>query len=703
MSRKIKKFDIVLFLIPFIMFLIALFIYYPGILSFDSYNQLEQIRTGVYSNGHPFIHTLIEMGCLKIFNSPFSIAFFQILVFSFIWTIICKYNRKNGSRCEKILQVILTILICINPINSIMSITLWKDVLYSYIILLICFVLEIFVDKHFDLNIKNLAFMAFLLIFASNIRHNGLIITYLLGALLVIILAFKNFKKLHWLYFSIFLVAFNYIFMIPFALFDVKKETSSSSVLDSKVIQLSGAYLVNDKFSIDEIRILSKYVNIEKLRENYNPFFMDKVSGQSEINSSMLNESRDELYFMVLSKSLREPRIFIDFEIKNTTVLFGIYRPSGCIGTILNTSIVAENQDSNIYPVNENSFIYKASNNYVYGVMSNPFLCVLMYSSGLYFWISIIMCVYFCYRKIKGSFLIIFPNLLNLLGLVLTIPVQDVRYVYPNFLVVYLLSLIFISKVLIHKCEECTPNVNNKKKNKILLIIPAYNEEANILKTYNSVINYNKNNGTDYDVIVINDGSRDSTENILIENKIPHIHLVHNLGIGGAVQTGYKYAYENDYDIAVQFDGDGQHDVRYVKKIVDPIIKGQADMVIGSRFIENIDTFKSSKSRRIGIKIISIFIEFVTGKNICDTTSGFRACSRDLIYDFSLSYPSEYPEPLTTAEVLKKKYVVQEISVEMNEREGGVSSIRAWKSVYYMLNVCLALLAIKVRRYKRCR
>ena len=238
---------------------------------------------------------------------------------------------------------------------------------------------------------------------------------------------------------------------------------------------------------------------------------------------------------------------------------------------------------------------------------------------------------------------------------------------------------------------------------KVLLIIPAYNEEENILKTYNSIKLQNRKHKTNYDVIVINDGSRDNTESILVENKIPHVKLIHNLGIGGAVQTGYRYAYENGYDIAVQFDGDGQHDVRYINKIITPIMEGKADMVIGSRFIEKIDTFKSSASRRMGIKIISFFMKFVTGKKIYDTTSGFRACSSELIYDFSLSYPSEYPEPITTVEVLKKKYVVSEVSVEMNEREGGVSSIRAWKSIYYMLNVCLALLAVKIRRYKRCR
>lgn len=238
---------------------------------------------------------------------------------------------------------------------------------------------------------------------------------------------------------------------------------------------------------------------------------------------------------------------------------------------------------------------------------------------------------------------------------------------------------------------------------KILLIIPAYNEEENILKTYNTIIDYNKKNNTNYDVIVINDGSKDNTSEICHKNKIPIIDLIHNLGIGGAVQTGYKYAYYNNYDIAIQYDGDGQHDVRYVKNIIKPIIEGKADMVIGSRFISKNDTFKSTFARRIGIRIISYFMKFATNKKIYDTTSGFRACSKELIYDFSISYPSEYPEPVTTAEVLKKKYNVLEIPVEMNERENGVSSIRKWKNIYYMLNVCLALAVIKIRRYKRCR
>lgn len=235
------------------------------------------------------------------------------------------------------------------------------------------------------------------------------------------------------------------------------------------------------------------------------------------------------------------------------------------------------------------------------------------------------------------------------------------------------------------------------KKDKVLLVIPSYNEEENVLENYQKILDYNKKNNTNYDAIVINDGSKDKTEEICIKNNIPHITLVHNLGIGGAVQTGYKYALECGYDIAVQFDGDGQHDVHYVKNIIDPIVKGKADMVIGSRFVDkNSSEFKSSKTRRIGINIISFFIKLVTRKKIYDTTSGFRAINKDLIKVFASDYPVEYPEPVSTVKILKSGYKIDEVAVSMNERVGGVSSIRAWKSVYYMLNVIISIVLIGI-------
>lgn len=238
---------------------------------------------------------------------------------------------------------------------------------------------------------------------------------------------------------------------------------------------------------------------------------------------------------------------------------------------------------------------------------------------------------------------------------------------------------------------------------KVLLIIPSYNEEENVLENYQRIIDYNKKNKTKYDAIVINDGSSDRTEEICIKNNIPYITLVHNLGIGGAVQTGYKYAKEHGYDVAVQYDGDGQHDVRYVKDIIKPIINNEADMVIGSRFIDkSTSSFQSSRSRRMGINLISFFIKLVTGKKIYDTTSGFRAINKDLINYFADDYPVEYPEPVSSTKILKKKYRIEEVPVSMNERTGGVSSLgKFWKQAYYMFNVILSIILVAQGSDKR--
>lgn len=235
-----------------------------------------------------------------------------------------------------------------------------------------------------------------------------------------------------------------------------------------------------------------------------------------------------------------------------------------------------------------------------------------------------------------------------------------------------------------------------KKNPKILLIIPAYNEEANVLRVYNNIVSYNKHAKNKLDVIFINDGSIDNTENILLENKINHVKLIQNLGIGGAVQTGYKYALYNDYDIAIQFDGDGQHNVNYVEALIKPILDGDADMTIGSRFIDSTSSeFKSSGMRRAGIKIISWCIKFKTRKKIYDTTSGFRAVNKRIIESFAVHYPLEYPEPISSVDVLLDGMNLKEIPVSMNERVAGKSSIGSWKNIYYMINVTLSILLRK--------
>lgn len=230
------------------------------------------------------------------------------------------------------------------------------------------------------------------------------------------------------------------------------------------------------------------------------------------------------------------------------------------------------------------------------------------------------------------------------------------------------------------------------KQPKILLIIPAYNEEASIQKTMEAV----KKSG--YDYIIINDGSTDSTEQILESNHYNHITLLANLGIGGAVQTGYKYAHEMDYDIAIQFDADGQHDISYIDQLISPIVNHKANLVIGSCFIDKTaKNRRSSATRRLGIQFLSNVIKFFSGKRIHDPTSGFRAADKAIIASFAQSYPLEYPEPVSNFQLLKNPHFkIQETPVKMNQRTGGKSSINSLKTIYAGFNVLLSILILNI-------
>ena len=230
---------------------------------------------------------------------------------------------------------------------------------------------------------------------------------------------------------------------------------------------------------------------------------------------------------------------------------------------------------------------------------------------------------------------------------------------------------------------------------KILVIIPCYNEQESI----ESVIENLKANAPFADYLIVNDCSTDETLRILQANGMNYINNPVNLGIGGGVQAGYLYARENGYDVAVQMDGDGQHDPKYLEKVCAPVIDGTYDMCIGSRFIEK-EGFQSSFMRRLGINIISFMIKLFTGKKIYDVTSGYRACNKELINFFADNYADDYPEPEAIITSVLSGFKVGEVPVVMVERQGGTSSIRSLKSAYYMIKVCLALVVdrIKVRK-----
>lgn len=229
---------------------------------------------------------------------------------------------------------------------------------------------------------------------------------------------------------------------------------------------------------------------------------------------------------------------------------------------------------------------------------------------------------------------------------------------------------------------------------KILAIVPAYNEENSIA----GVIEDIKNENAQLDIVIINDGSKDKTKEVAESTKKAFVvNLVSNLGIGGAVQTGFKFANDNNYDIAFQFDGDGQHLASEISKIIQPIKNNEADFVIGSRFTENHDGWKSSFLRRIGINFFRMLNSLIIKQKITDNTSGFRAYNKKAIKFLAFNYPQDYPEPENVIMMGKNGFKILEVFTLMQERTGGISSISITGGAYYMIKVTLAIFMTALR------
>ncbi len=233
------------------------------------------------------------------------------------------------------------------------------------------------------------------------------------------------------------------------------------------------------------------------------------------------------------------------------------------------------------------------------------------------------------------------------------------------------------------------------KQLKKLIIIPAFNES----ETLHALIREIKQQAPDFDYIIINDGSTDDTADLCDELDLNALHIPINLGIGAAMQAGYTYAWRNNYDIAVQLDGDGQHDPAELNRLIVPIITEGCDIVIGSRFIEK-KGFQSSLARRTGITFLSNLIHLLTGRKFYDVTSGLRACNRSLIHLFSKIYPEDFPETESLMMLIMLKRKIKEIAVTMRERMGGVSSIDWLSSLYFMTKVTLSLIVMRIRSTK---
>ena len=234
-------------------------------------------------------------------------------------------------------------------------------------------------------------------------------------------------------------------------------------------------------------------------------------------------------------------------------------------------------------------------------------------------------------------------------------------------------------------------------RSRIVAIVPAWNESGAIGKVVDEI----KGLDLTIDVVVIDDASTDDTAAVAESHGAIVLHLPFNVGIGGAVQTGFRYALEEGYEVAVRLDGDGQHAASEIPKILGPVDSGDADLVIGSRFVDPDGTYRPPFARRIGIGVFARLVSILGGQRVTDTTSGFVALDRAGIELFAREFPHDYPEVEATLVALRSGLRVTQVQVDMRERTTGSSSITFVRSLYYIIKVMLALLVASLRRYPR--
>ncbi len=463
--RELNFKDLIIFLIPFTIFIYYLHVFNPGFLAYDSYNQLHQIATNSYNNWHPFFHTFIEMLCLKVYASPVSVCILQILTFSTMWMVICKYFRNDKDKKFNkvfILQILLTLILSLIPINAIYAITLWKDILFSYNMMFLCFLVKVLIDKKGNVGIGFGVIMALFMAFVAHLRPNGIYVIILILVILFVYLFRKNrSNKIHTI---IPVVTVIFILLIGSLNVVYHVQDQQRNALMIKSSQILGDYDLYLNLSDKDRKKIYEFISKEDIRQFYSLTFTERLCANA--NFTAFDNNKFTYLAMISSYSIKNPAHFLEFLFGSSPLVWNVHRDSHYVG--LEYDFNYDFKDKKAYytsahtnPVtsyDNASFSNRGSHEFnevsSFGKLTivNPLLDSLCNNPAVYMYLAFLcMLGIYLISKSKSILFVYLPNFLNILIIMFSISAQDVRFLYSNFLVFYLLVIILISELYKHK------------------------------------------------------------------------------------------------------------------------------------------------------------------------------------------------------------------------------------------------------------
>ena len=477
--RKLNYKDLIIFLIPCIIFLYYLHVYDPGILTVDSYNQMHQISSGKFTNWHPFFHTFIEMLCIKLYPSTVSVAILQILTFSVFWTIICKYTRNESKEIDRlfILQAVITLGISFIPINAIYSITLWKDILFSYLLMFLCFLIKVLLDKEGQVSYTFVVIFSLVMAFLSQIRPNGIYIVIIL----MIVFGIYFFKKNETDRLYLVMPALTIIFILLIASLNVAydvQDNQKDAVL-TKVTHMLADYDLNLQLDPGDRDKIHQLISEKDIKDKYEKTYSDPMWGAA--NRTVFNANKNAYIGMAIKYSMQNPAYAVKYILDSSPMVWDITRDSDWIGTVYRTDINNANRffyaNNNGKPLaeydgvmatNSNTDEYQKLNAFTYSIKDNTITDTLFDSPALYMYLAILaMIAIHLITKSKSIYLMYLPNLLNIIVVLLSTPIQDNRYLYANLLVFYLLLMILLGAIMAYKNKTDNDRPMNTSYNEV--------------------------------------------------------------------------------------------------------------------------------------------------------------------------------------------------------------------------------------------